>query len=64
MMGGEEPMADGDRASDSKRFRQLGIGQEMQEVRVTDGWPSSTKNVCITLPQSGYNKKADLLGLV
>lgn len=64
MMGGEEPMADGDRASDSKRFKQLGIGQEMQEVRVTDRWPTSTKNVCLTSPQSGYNKKANLLGLV
>lgn len=36
-------MADGDGASDSKQFEQLAIGQEMQEVRVTDHWPSSTE---------------------
>ena len=63
-MGGEEPMADGDGASDSKQFEQLGIGQDMQEVRVTDRWPSSTKSVCLTSLQSGYNKKANQLGLV
>lgn len=57
-------MADGDGASDSKQFEQLGIGQEMQEVRVTDRWPSSTNSVCLTSPQSGYNKKANQLGLV
>lgn len=49
--GGEEPMADGDGASDSKQFEQLAIGQEMQEVRVTDHWPSSTKSVCLISPE-------------
>ena len=27
------------------------LGQEMQEVRVTDHWPSSTKSVCLISPE-------------